>query len=69
VTPTERRIAVDIMTGEHQLSKAKACKIVGLSRSALYKARVNWSKRDTPVIVAINKFVTRRTRWGFWKCY
>ena len=66
---TEKRIAVDIMTDEHQLSKAKACKIVGLSRSALYKARVNWSKRDTPVIVAINKFVTRRTLWGFWKCY
>jgi len=60
---------VDIMTGEHKLSKAKACRSVGLSRSALYKARVDWGERDAPVIAALNEIVTKRTRWGFWKCY
>ena len=50
------------MTGELQLSKAKACQIVGLSRSALYKARVDWGDRDAPVIAALNKILKKRSR-------
>ena len=57
------------MTDEHQLSKAKACQLVGLSRSTLYKGRVDWSERDAPVIAALNKIIKKRGRWGFWKCY
>ena len=57
------------MTGEHQLSKAKACQIVGLSRSTLYKATVDWAKRDAPVIAALNEIIAKRSRWGFLKCY
>ena len=62
-------MAVGIMTDEHQLSKAKACQLVGLSRSTLYKGRVDWSERDAPVIAALNKIIKKRGRWGFWKCY
>ena len=30
------------MVQDHQISKAKACKIVGFSRSAFYKSTVDW---------------------------
>ena len=51
------------------LSRAKACKIVGFSRSALYKPLVNWASKDAPVIDALNEVVAKRPRWGFWKCF
>lgn len=57
------------MITAHRLSKAKACRIVGLSRTALYRPRVDWLARDKEVIDAINGVITRRPRWGFWKCY
>jgi hypothetical protein len=31
-----------VMVQDHQISKAKACKIVGFSRSAFYKSTVDW---------------------------
>ena len=51
------------------MEKAKACKIVGFSRSAFYKSTVNWAAKDAPVIDALNEIITKRARWGFWKCY
>ena len=57
------------MITAHRLSKAKACRIVGLSRTALYRPRVDWLARDKEVIDAINGVIARRPRWGFWKCY
>ena len=57
------------MTTDHRLSKAKACRIAGLSRTALYRPRVDWFARDKEVIDAINGVIAKRPRWGFWKCH
>lgn len=54
---------------EHRLSRSKACQIVGFSRSALYKPTVDWAAKDAPVIAALNEMVSKRSRWGFWKCF
>jgi len=62
-------MAVDYLTEEHQLPKAKDCRVVGLSRSAYYKPRVDWAQRDAEVVNALNEIVETRTRWGFWKCF
>ena len=57
------------MTTHHHLSKARACRIVGLSRSVLYRPKVNWLERDKEVIDALNAIIAKRSRWGFWKCF
>ncbi len=57
------------MTTCHGLSKAKACRIVGLSRTALYRPKVNWLERDKVVIDAVNTTLAKRPRWGFWKIF
>ena len=66
VTPVAKQAAVEVMTTCHGLSKAKACRIVGLSRTALYRPKVNWLKRDKGVIDALNATLAKRPRWGFW---
>ena len=58
-----------VMVQDHQISKAKACKIVGFSRSAFYKSTVDWAAKDAPVIDALNEIIAKRARWGFWKCF
>ena len=60
---------MEVMTTCHGLSKAKACRIVGLSRTALYRPKVNWLERDKGVIDAINATLAKRPRWGFWKIF
>ena len=60
---------MDYLIDEHKLSKAKACKVMGLSRSAYYKPRVDWSAKDAEVVDSLNEIVEFRTRWGFWKCF
>ena len=57
------------MAHEHRLSKAKACRIAGLSRAALYREPINRIERDAPVVHALNETVERHGRWGFWKCF
>jgi putative transposase len=69
VTPTAKRAAVECLVSEHQLSRSKACRIVGFSRSALYKPTVDWAAKDAPVIAVLNEIVAQRSRWGFWKCF
>ena len=69
MTSTAKRAALQCLVEEHMLSRVKACKIVGFSRSALYKPLVNWANRDSPVIDALNAVVAKRPRWGFWKCF
>ena len=54
---------------EHHISRSRACQIVGFSRSALYKPTVDWAAKDAPVIAALNEMVSKRSRWGFWKCF
>ena len=62
-------MVVDYLIQQHQLSKAKACRVIGLSRSAYYKPRVDWAQRDAEVVNALNEIVETRIRWGFWKCF
>jgi putative transposase len=69
VTPTAKRAAVEWMVQAHRLSRAKACRIVGYSRSACYQPAVDWAAKDAPVIDALNTIIAKRPRWGFWKCF
>ncbi len=57
------------MVEEHHLSRVRACKAVGLPRSALYRPTADRAGKDAPVIEAINAVVDKRPRWGFWKCF
>ena len=56
---------------DYCLSKAKACKTVGLSRTALYRPKVDRVERDAEVIAVLNEILSQRSRarWGFWKCF
>jgi len=67
--PTSKLMFVDYLIEEHQLSKVKAFRVVGLSRSAYYKPRVDWAQRDAEIVSALNEIVETMTRWGFWKCF
>lgn len=58
-----------MMTTDHNLSKARACRITGLSRTALYRPREDLLKRHEPIIDALNGIIKKRPRWGFWKCF
>jgi putative transposase len=42
---------------------------VKLARSAFYKPVVDRLSRDAPIVDALNEIVSRRARWGFWKCF
>jgi hypothetical protein len=49
VTPAAKQAAVEVMTTCHRLSKARACRIVGLSRTVLYRPRIDRLERDREV--------------------
>jgi putative transposase len=69
VTPTARRQAIEVLTTEHQLSVRRACRVVGLARTAWYTPPADPAVRDAVVIGALMAVVELRPRWGFWKCY
>jgi putative transposase len=69
VTPSAKRQAVGILTGEHQLSVRRACGAVRLARAAYYRPLQERLTRDQPVIDALQSVVAENTRWGFWKCF
>lgn len=69
MTPIARRAAAQIMVEDHRLSRVRACRAVGLPRSALYKPTTDRAAKDAPVIEAINAVLGKRPRWGFWKCF
>lgn len=52
---------------EHQLSIQRACRVVGLSRTAYYQPPLPASRRDAAVIAALTDAVARYPRWGFGK--
>jgi hypothetical protein len=54
---------------EHRLPIQRACRIVGLSRTAFYRVPRSSAERDSEVIAALGDMVAKRPRWGFWKCY
>lgn len=58
-----------MLVKDHQLPVRRACQIVKLSRAAYYRQPRCPTKRDVPVIQALNEIVAKRTRWGFWKCF
>jgi putative transposase len=47
----------------------RACRAVGLGRATYYRPRVDWARRDAPVMAALTTLVAAKSRWGFWKCY
>jgi putative transposase len=51
------------------MSIQRACRVVGLSRTAFYRVPKSSSERDAAVISALNAVVEKRPRWGFWKCF
>ena len=69
MTPTAKRAATQILLDEHRLSRVRACRAVGVPRSALYKPAFDRGAKDGPVIDAINAVIAKRPRWGFWKCF
>jgi len=50
VTPAATQAAVEVMVNDYCLSKVKACKLVDLSRTVLYRPKVDRIKRDGEVI-------------------
>jgi hypothetical protein len=69
VTPTARRQVVEVLTTEHELSVRRACRVVGLARTAWYTPPADPAVRDAAVIEALQTVVETHARWGFWKCY
>lgn len=70
MTPTAKRQAIAVLTAApHELSVARACRVVRLSRTAYYRPRPDPVTRDSAVIDALQAIVAERTRWGFWKCF
>ena len=47
---------------------ARACRCVGLTRSAFYRMPPHWTVRDAQVIAALASLVEGRPNRGFWKC-
>jgi putative transposase len=60
---------VEILVSEHSLAVRRACRAVGLSRTAWYRRPADPAVRDGAVIEALRAIVGQRSRWGFWKCY
>jgi putative transposase len=54
---------------EHELSVARACATMKLSRSTFYRPVTDWRVRDAKVIDALNELIEKRPRWGFWTCF
>lgn len=69
MTPSAKRQAVCILTGEHGLSVRRACGAVRLARAAYYRPLQDRLSRDQPVIEGLQGVVADNTRWGFWKCF
>jgi putative transposase len=64
-----KRQAAEVIAREHSLSIQRACRIVGLSRTAFYRVPRSSAERDAAVISVLNGMVAKRPRWGFWKCF
>ncbi len=66
MTPREKREAVAFLATEQQLSKRKACKLTGMSRTTCqYQTKI---KDDTAVQEALTALATKHTAIGFWQC-
>jgi len=54
-----------MLVQEHRMSRAKACRIAGRSRAALYRKSTDRIEHDVPVVKALNETVERHGRWDF----
>ena len=59
----------ELLVTEHQLSVRRACRVVGLSRTAWYRRPAEPATRDRVVMEAVLAVVEQHGRWGFWKCF
>ena len=59
----------ETLVTEHQLPVRRACRAVGLSRTAWYRQPADTAVRDAAVTTARQALVEKHTRWGFWKCF
>lgn len=55
--------------GTHDLSIARACRGIGMSRSTYYETPIDWLSRDGEVIEALRSMADRYPRRGFWKYF
>src|ERR1700736_4247468 len=69
VRPFAKRQIAELLVNEHELPVQRACRVVGLSRTAFYRPPVLASRRDAAVIAALTDVVARYPRWGFWKLF
>ncbi len=67
--PSVKRQAAEVIAREHSLPIQRACRIVGLSRTAFYRVPKPRAARDAAVIAVLNGMLEKRPRWGFWKCF
>lgn len=54
---------------EAGLSVSKACKLTSLPRASFYRQPLDWRKKDSVVIDAIQTVIAKSPQSGFWKCY
>jgi len=64
-----KRQAAEVFVKEHRMPIQRACRTVGLSRTAYYRVPRAAAERDASVIQALNAVVAEHGRWGFWKCF
>ncbi len=60
---------MEYLRREHELSIARACEAMKLSRSTFYRPVTDWRERDGDVIDALNTVMKRHPRWGFWTSF
>ncbi|HWA35812.1 MAG TPA: IS3 family transposase [Cyclobacteriaceae bacterium] len=69
LTPVDRQEAVDWLVKEQTMSVVRACRAVGMPRSAWYRPKLDNRERDGAVMDGINEVIGKHGRWGFWKCF
>ena len=67
--PSERRSAAEYLVSTHELAVVRACRSVGLSKSAYYEPPIDWVSRDRELIEALRSLADSHPRRGFWKYY
>ena len=59
---TQHRVA-------YGLSVIRACWLISLNRSGYYHQTIDWRKKDSEVIAALQSVLDVSPHSGFWKCY
>ena len=67
--PIQHIEVMEILVGEHEFPIRRACRAVGLSRTAWYRRPENERSATERWSDALQGVLEKRPRWGFWKCY